>query len=54
MASSAAAASTGVPEPATGIMLMLGMAAMLFRLNPRTEHGPGRTGGRKGLYRYDY
>jgi hypothetical protein len=27
---SAAAASTGVPEPATGLMLMLGMAAMII------------------------
>ena len=31
VASSALATPTGVPEPATGIILMLGMAAMLFR-----------------------
>ncbi len=31
VASSITAASTGVPEPTTGLMLMLGMAAMLFR-----------------------
>jgi hypothetical protein len=31
VASPITAASTGVPEPTTGLMLMLGMAAMLFR-----------------------
>ena len=31
VASSAAAASTTVPEPATGIILLFGMVAMLFR-----------------------
>ena len=36
--SSMTAASTGVPEPTTGLMLMLGMAAMLFRRE--SEHLP--------------
>jgi hypothetical protein len=31
VASSITAASTGVPEPTTGLMLMLGMAALMFR-----------------------
>ena len=50
VASSAAAASIGVLEPSTGLMLMLGLITMLFRLDPRKEHGPGRSGGRKEPY----
>jgi GDSL-like lipase/acylhydrolase family protein len=41
--SSATAASTAVPEPSTGILLMLGMVAMLLRLDLRALHGPGWT-----------
>ena len=52
-ASPMTAASTGVPEPMAGLMLMLGVATMLFRFDLRALQGPGRSGGRKGLYDYD-